>query len=441
MQPAWIIERKRDGHELSSAEIKEFIQAYSDGVIPDYQMSALAMAIFFRSMNENEICALTEAMLHSGDVLNPKNKSRPYIDKHSTGGVGDKVSLPLAPIAAACGLNVPMISGRGLGITGGTLDKLESIPGYRTKLDPVEFLKIVDQCGCSIAGATARIAPADAKLYALRDVTATVPSIALITASILSKKLAEGLDGLVLDVKFGRGAFMRELSKARELATMMQRVAAKMGCPTVALLTNMDQPIGETAGNTLEVVESIEVLKSKGSSDLKLLVKECAIEMLLISKIYDSREVAGSRIDQAIQSGAAFEIFKKMVELHGGDVGYIEDPTKFSAASIVHEFKAEQSGILNFIDAELVGRACIILGAGRSRSDDLIDHAVGISKLKKTGAHIQQGDVLALVHSNCASKLTQACLLLKQAISIAPHADPSLSQTALIQERIASRSS
>ena len=434
MQPAWIIERKRDGAELSAAEISDFIAGYASGVIPDYQMSALAMAIFFRGMNEAEICALTEAMLHSGDTLDTRLFGRPSVDKHSTGGVGDKVSLVLAPVAAVCGVSVPMISGRGLGITGGTLDKLEAIPGYRTRLEPREFLHIVETCGCSIAGATARIAPADAKLYALRDVTATVPSIPLITASILSKKLAEGLDGLVLDVKYGHGAFMREISQARELATTMQRVAAKLGCHATALLTSMQEPLGESAGNMLEIIEVIECLNGDGPSDLRLLVEEFAIEMLLLGRICVQRQEAVVKVRQSIASGAAFKRFCKMVELHGGQIEYLNDPARFKCSAITHQLRAEKSGFLELCNAEAIGRACIILGAGRSRSDDVIDHAVGISKLKKSGTRIQQGDILALVHANSATKLAEACLLLKSAFVISPHDLPS--PLPLIQERI-----
>ena len=440
MQPVWIIERKRDGAELSASEIEFFISHYADGSIPDYQMSALAMAIYFRGMNQVEICNLTAAMLKSGDTLNSRSRGRPSVDKHSTGGVGDKVSLALAPLAAVCGLNVPMISGRGLGITGGTLDKLEAIPGYRTRLQPQEFLKIVETCGCSIAGATARLAPADAKLYALRDVTATVPSIALITASILSKKLAEGLDGLVLDVKFGRGAFMREINKARELAVMMQSVAAAMGCPTVALLTSMHQPLGHAVGNALELIEIIDTLKGGGPSDLYLLLEESAIEMLLLGKICAQRQQAQAKIRAAISGGAAFECFLKMVELHGGKLEYITDPQLLPRASIIQEIRADVSGLLDLVDAEAIGRACVLLGAGRSRSDDLIDHAVGISELKKSGASVQQGDILALVHANDPAKLTEARKLLRSAFVIREHGSTQPQSTDqhlnLIAERI-----
>ena len=440
MQPAWIIERKRDGAELSGDEIKFFIAQYASGSIPDYQMSALAMAIYFQGMNHEEISALTAAMLHSGDTLETRLFGRPSIDKHSTGGVGDKVSLALAPLAAVCGLSVPMISGRGLGITGGTLDKLEAIPGYRTRLEPAEFLQIIEVCGCSIAGATARIAPADAKLYALRDVTATVPSIPLITASILSKKLAEGLDGLLLDVKFGHGAFMRDFDRARELAVTMQRVAAAMGCPSVALLTRMDEPLGETVGNTLELIEIIETLKGAGPSDLSLLLEESAVEMLLLGRVCTQREQAQTKIRAALSSGEAFERFLKMIELHGGALDYITNPSRLPRASILQQVRAEKSGVLDVVNAEAIGRACVILGAGRSRSDDLIDHAVGISELKKSGASVKQGDILAVMHANSATKLSEALSFLDAAFVIRAHdslpSQSAIARQPLIAERI-----
>jgi pyrimidine-nucleoside phosphorylase len=340
MLPQWIIEKKRDGHELSEPEIRQFINAYAKGDLPDYQMSAMAMAIFLRGMNPKEIAVLTDAMMRSGDLVDTSAIKRPKVDKHSTGGIGDKVSLILAPLVACCGLAVPMISGRGLGITGGTLDKLESIPRYRTNLSDQEFIAVIQQCGCSIIGQTKQLAPADKKLYALRDVTGTVASIPLITASIMCKKLAEGIDALVLDVKCGKGAFMRTQKDARALALSMVRVGKAMGKGMAALITDMNQPLGRTAGNALEVLESIETLQGKGPKDLTDITIAFAEEMMILGKVARDRAKARRQLEEAIRSGAAFAKFREMVELQGGDLSVIDDPTRLPAARIIKAYPA-----------------------------------------------------------------------------------------------------
>ncbi|MEI6971225.1 MAG: thymidine phosphorylase, partial [bacterium] len=334
MLPQWIIEKKRDGQELSEDDIRYFIGGFTSGTIPDYQMSALAMAILLRGMTSAETAILTNVMMMSGDLVDTTSIKLPRIDKHSTGGIGDKISLVLAPLAACCGLAVPMISGRGLGITGGTLDKLESIPGYRTDLSEKEFVSIISKCGCSIIGQTERLAPADRKLYALRDVTGTVPSIPLIVASIMSKKLAAGLDGLVLDVKCGRGAFMKTGADAKALATALLEVARHMGKAATALITDMDQPLGRTAGNTLEVIEAIEVLKGGGPRDIIDLTLALCARMLVLAKVTTTESYATTMLRAKLSSGEAFARFVQMVALHKGDTSVLSNPSRFGAAAI-----------------------------------------------------------------------------------------------------------
>ena len=326
--PQWIIERKRDGAALAEADIREWIARYADGRLPDYQMAALAMAIYFRGMSPEETLALTDAMMRSGDALSWDDLSRPTADKHSTGGIGDKLSIPLAPLVASCGVAVPMISGRGLGITGGTLDKLESIPGYDTRLDNARFREVVDRVGCSIIGQTDRLAPADRKLYALRDVTGTVPSIPLITASILSKKLAEGAATLVFDVKCGAGAFMKTPADARALADSLLAVARGAGRHAEALVTAMDQPVGETAGNALEIAESVDLLRGAGPADALELALRLAVPMLTLSGVSPDEASARALLEKKLASGAALETFARMVEAQGGDPRVAEAPEK-----------------------------------------------------------------------------------------------------------------
>jgi len=416
--PQWIIEKKRDGKALAPAEIRSFINAYADGSLPDYQMSALAMAIYFQGMSPDEIAVLTDAMMRSGDLVDTSSLTVPVADKHSTGGIGDKVSLILGPLAAACGLAVPMISGRGLGITGGTLDKFEAIPGYRTNLSVPEFLEVVRQCGCSIIGQTERLAPADRKLYALRDVTATVPSIPLITASIMSKKMAEGIEALVLDVKWGAGAFMKTHEQARELGHSMVRVGASMGKKVSAILTRMDQPLGLTAGNTLEVVESIETLKGRGPTDLVDLTLALTGEMLRLCGKAASLDEGIAQARAALEDGRGLAIFREMVRLHGGNPNVVEDYTLMPTAPHTTDITASSSGFVSTVDADAIGRAVLLLGGGRRMTSDSIDHAVGVSDLIKQGQHIEAGALLARLHHRESEAPAEVLALTRQAFSL-----------------------
>ena len=389
MLPQWIIEKKRDGAELGTNEIRAFIAGYTNGGIPDYQMSALAMAIYFNGMTARETADLTVAMMESGKVINPADLPGTKVDKHSTGGIGDKISIPLAPLVAACGATVPMISGRGLGITGGTLDKLEAIPGYRVGLSEAEFFQTLEKVGCSMIGQTAEIAPADKKLYALRDVTATVPSIPLIVSSIMSKKMAEGIDALVLDVKCGSGAFMKSLKEARQLAQGLVDVGRAMGKKVTALITDMNQPLGRTVGNALEIQESLDILQCKGPADAQGLTLELASRMLRLAAIPDRG------VEQALRDGSAMEKFRQMVECHGGDLD-----AGLPVAERQVPLPAPKSGYVAKADAEAIGRASLLLGAGRAKTTDSIDPAVGISNLKKIGEQVEQNEPLCIIHSN-----------------------------------------
>lgn len=416
--PQWIIEKKRDHQPLSESEIREFILAYSEGAIPDYQMAALAMAIYLNGMSFEETAHLVKAMMDSGDTIDTSSLSRPVADKHSTGGIGDKVSLPLAPLVAACGLDVPMISGRGLGITGGTLDKLEAIPGYRTSISEAEMLDVIRTCGCSIIGQTASLAPADKKLYALRDVTATVPSIPLITASIMCKKLAEGLDALVLDVKFGQGAFMKELDQARELARNMVEVGKAMGVPVSALLTDMNQPLGRAAGNAVEIQESIDALKGEGPTDLMEVTMALSAEMLTLTKVAPDRDSAHAQLQAALDSGAALERFRDMIRLQGGDPAVIDNPELLPQAASIEPLAAPTAGTVAAVDANAIGRGVLLLGAGRMKAEDGIDHAVGITGLVKIGETVEAGASLLNIHHNPSSRLAEAMDWFTQAITV-----------------------
>lgn len=419
MIPQWLIERKRNGHALDADEIGALIDGYTRGEVPDYQMAAFAMAVYFRGMTPAETAALTKAMMRSGDVIAPKAFHLPAADKHSTGGIGDKISLILAPLAACCGIAVPMISGRGLGITGGTLDKLEAIPGYRTTLSTREFIRVVNRCGCSIIGQTPTLAPADRKFYALRDVTATVPSIPLITASILSKKLAEGIRCLVLDVKCGRGAFMRTPERARALARSLQAVCRTMGRPASSLITAMDQPLGASAGNALEVVEAINVLRGEGPADVRELTVALGARMLIMAGRARADAAARSALIKALDSGAALEKFRTMVALHGGDPRIVDDPRRFVPARRRLTVKAQRSGYVAQVDAELIGRAVILLGGGRTQTTDEIDHAAGISNIVKVGDPVNRGQPLAVLHAATNSRLEEAGRIFARAITIA----------------------
>ncbi len=418
MLPQWIIEKKRNGGILSESDLDFFIGGYVRGDIPDYQMSALAMAIYFQGMTPDEIACLTRVMMHSGDVVDTSGIRLAKVDKHSTGGIGDKISIPLAPLVASCGVAVPMISGRGLGITGGTLDKLESIPGYRTGLSVPEFLNVLGTCGCSMIGQTERIVPADRKLYALRDVTATVPSIPLIVSSIMSKKLAEGIDGLVLDVKCGRGAFMKTRADARALAEGLTRVGRAMGKRVTALITAMDQPLGRTVGNALEIVESVEILRGVGPEDTTQLTLLLAAEMLVLGGVATSPESALPVLRGKLKSGEALEVFKKMVSMHGGRTDVIDDPRRLPVAAVRVDHVSASSGTVQDVDAELIGRASLLLGAGRTKTTDVIDPAAGISGLVKIGERVAAGQPLATLHAASRDRLEAAQQLLPQAFVI-----------------------
>jgi len=419
MVPQWIIEKKRDGNALTEEEIRFFINGYTDGSIPDYQMSAMAMAIYLKGMTPEEIAILTDTMMNSGSLVDTSSLTLPKVDKHSTGGIGDKVSLILAPLAACAGLAVPMISGRGLGITGGTLDKLESIPGFRTGLSEEEFIATMHKCGFSMIGQTGEIAPADKKLYALRDVTGTVASIALITASIMCKKMAEGIDSLVLDVKWGTGAFMKTIEDATALAESMVRVGKAMNKGMVALLTDMNQPLGRTAGNALEVVESIECLQGQHSGeDLMNITLALTAEMLVLGKKAATTDEALTILNELIQSGAAFEKFKEMAALQGADVSSLDDLSKLPQASIIREYAAPAAGFLSKVDAESIGRAVLVLGGGRQKTDDTIDYAVGTAGLAKIGDAVEKGQALVTLHANSEEKLAQAMTYIEQAFVI-----------------------
>ena len=419
MVPQWIIEKKRDGHVLSDEEIRFFINGFTAGTIPDYQMSAMAMAIYLKGMTPEEIATLTDTMMRSGAMVDTSSITLPKVDKHSTGGIGDKVSLILAPLAACAGLAIPMISGRGLGITGGTLDKLASIPGFRTDLSESEFISTIHKCGFSLIGQTAQIAPADKKLYALRDVTGTVASIALITASIMCKKMAEGIDSLVLDVKWGSGAFMRTIEDATALAKSMVRVGKAMNKGMVALLTDMNQPLGRTAGNALEIIESIECLQGKhAGEDLMNITLALTAEMLVLGKKASNTVEALGILQKHIDSGAAFAKFKEVAALQGADVSTLDDVSKLPRASIVRPFSAPSSGYLARVDAESIGRAVLVLGGNRQKTDDIIDYAVGTADLAKIGDRVERGQPLVTLHANSEDKLAQAMPYIQQAFTI-----------------------
>ncbi|MEZ6127122.1 MAG: thymidine phosphorylase [Planctomycetaceae bacterium] len=389
MIPATIIADKRDGCELSDDQIAFFIQNFAHDQIPDYQMSALAMAIYLNGMSDRETAALTDQMLQSGTQLEWPQDGVLRVDKHSTGGVGDKVSLPLAPLLACCGLQVPMLSGRGLGATGGTLDKLESIPGYRTDLSLTEIRQLTQSVGCVITGASAELAPADRRLYALRDVTATVPSIPLITASIMSKKLAESLDALVLDVKFGSGAFMKTLSQARQLAESLVNTGTRMGVATSALLTDMNQPLGRMCGNAVEVLESIQTLKGNGPADVRELILELAAELLLATGMETDRRAALSVAATRLNDGSAYEKFQQMVAAQAGN------PHAPLTIAPAHDVPSMRDGIVSEVHTEQLGLAVIGMGGGRRKMGDRIDHSVGLEVLARVGDSVQVGQPLA----------------------------------------------
>ena len=390
MNVAQIIAAKRDGKELDESSIKQLVSGYADGSIPDYQMSAFAMATYFQSMSEAETVTLTKAMIDSGESLQ-WGSGKPTVDKHSTGGVGDKVSILLAPMLACCEVEVPMISGRGLGATGGTLDKLESIPGYRCELSGDEFRSVVNWCGCSIASATEKLAPADRKLYALRDVSATVPSIPLIVSSILSKKIAAGIEFLVLDVKWGSGAFMKTIDEAKQLAEMLVSVGNQLGTQTVAEITDMNQPLGNMIGNAIEIDEAVEVLGGNGPSDVRDLTVSLGSKLLVAASVESSEQAASDRLLQTIESGDALKKLSEMVTAHGGDL----EQARTRAES--HPVTSIEAGRVTRVNTERLGLALIEMGGGRKKIGDAIDHSSGIEFLVKIGDEVQKGDLLANV--------------------------------------------
>ena len=423
-----LIERKRDGGKLTTPEIGWLIKNYTDGSITDYQMSALLMAIFIRGLDQDELAAWTDAMLNSGDVLELSDIEAPKLDKHSTGGVGDKVSIPLAPMVAACGIAVPMMSGRGLGHTGGTLDKLETIPGFTTNLDPDTFRRILSETGLVLAGQSKTLVPADRKLYALRDATGTVPSIPLIASSIMSKKLAEDLDGLVLDVKVGEGAFMENYDQALALAETLVGIGRSYDLEVVALLTNMATPLGREVGNANEVAESIAVLAGGGPEDLVEITYALGSEMLQLAGKAADDQSARRLLRTSIDSGAAMEKFLQVVEAQGGDPRVVEQPGLLPKARYHEDVPAPRSGYVTVCDALKVGVAAMRLGAGRERKEDTIDPAAGVTIVAKLGEHVEEGQPLARMSFNDESRLPVAKPLLERAFHIAtiPAGQPSL---------------
>lgn len=395
-----LIIKKRDGHELSDEEITFWIDGYVKGEIPDYQSSAMQMAILFRGMTNREIATLTDRMEHSGEVLNLSHLKGVKVDKHSTGGVGDKTSLVLGPMVAACGATLAKMSGRGLGHTGGTLDKLESIPGVTVAIEGERFAKQVNSIGCAIVGQTGSLVPADKKMYALRDVTGTVESIPLIAASVMSKKLASGSDAILLDVTVGEGAFMKNMDDARTLAHIMVDIGNRLGRNTKAVLSDMSEPLGLAVGNALEVKEAIAALHGNGPKDLMELCYTSGAIMLKQAKVVKDYEEGRAKLEEAIESGAAFDKFVKMIEAQGGDISYILHPEKFELAKKQIEVRASQSGYVTSLNALEIGVSSMKLGGGRETLDDVIDMSAGILLNKKVGDHVDKGELLATLHTN-----------------------------------------
>ena len=414
------IESKREGKILASREIQDFIRDFTDGKIHDYQMAAMLMAIYFRGLNTEETRALTLAMRDSGDTLKFPKSKRPLVDKHSTGGVGDKISLPLAPLLASLGFRVPMISGRGLGITGGTLDKLDSIPGFKTVLPTEQIINIVQKVGCVICGQTERMVPADKKLYALRDVTGTVPSMPLIVSSILSKKLAENLDALVLDVKFGAAAFMQTKADARALARAMVSLGNECGVNTRALLTDMNTPVGRAAGNWLEVKEAFECLDAKGPADVRELVIACAAHLLLQTRRAQTLNAATRIATECLDSGAPLEKWNEMLDAQGADLDAFNKKLALEyTAPLVLELKSPRTGFISRCDARVIGEVVRDLGGGRLTKESVINYAVGIDRLMKPGEAVSRGSVLARIHAADRRDVELAAKRLETAFEIA----------------------
>jgi len=431
-----LIERKRDGGRIESGEWRALANAYASGHVPDYQMAAFLMACFLRGMDRGETSALTEAMLRSGDTLDLAYLNKPRIDKHSTGGVGDKVSIVLAPLIASLGVVVPMMSGRGLGHTGGTLDKLESIPGFRTDLSLAEAKTLLETLDCALIGQTAEIAPADRKMYALRDATGTIEAIPLIAASIMSKKLAEGLTGLVLDVKRGSGAFLPELERGLELAHTMIDLGADHGVPVVALLTAMDRPLGRACGNALEVEESILALRGEGPPDLMAVTYALGAEMLVLAGVAADEDTARRRMEQAIGTGRAAEHFQKMIEAQGGNPAVVDDPALLPQAAEVELYSAPRRGFVARVEPRTVGRGITALGGGRSTMEDKLDLSVGFMISVRPGDWVEQGEPMASIFARDRAGVESGKATLRAAITIADEADPPLP---LVSHRVTAR--
>jgi pyrimidine-nucleoside phosphorylase len=423
-----VITNKRDGRALSREQIETFVDGVTSSAIPDYQISALLMAIVIRGMTHEETGWLTEAMARSGARVDLSDIPGAKVGKHSTGGVGDKVSIVLAPLAAACGVVVPKMSGRGLGFTGGTIDKLESIPGYRIDLSIDEFKRVLREVGASIIGQTGSLAPADKKLYALRDVTATVESVPLLASSIMSKKIAEGSDAIVLDVKCGGGAFMKDVDGARMLADAMVAIGARAGVRTEAIITDMDAPLGTSVGNSLEIVECIETLKGNGVPDLVDVVMALASRMVVLAGVEAESGAARQRVDSALSSGRALETFQRMIAAHGGNAQVVDDYSLLPSAPGRTSFTAGRGGYVTRVAAEFIGRASHALGAGRSTVDDPVDHGVGVIVLNRPGDRVREGQPLAELRHRNERGLQEALAFCAQAIDIGDEAPASRSK-------------
>ncbi len=438
MLPAQLIRTKRDGGELSADDIRAFIAAVTDGSLPDYQISAMLMAIFFRGLSAAELAAWADAMTRSGDVLDLSAIPKPKIDKHSTGGVGDKISIPLAPAVAACGVAVPMVSGRGLGHTGGTLDKLESIPGFRVDLPVERFVQLLGELGTCLIGQTDRIAPADRRLYALRDVTGTVESIPLIASSIMSKKLAEGIDGLVLDCKVGAGAFMKTVEDARGLCAAIQQIGRAAGKRVTAILTDMNEPIGRTIGNSLEIRESIEILRGGGPADTKELTCVLGGEMLALAGVVADPAAGAARIAEVLGNGEALEVFRKVVEAQGGDPAVCDSPGRVLPKAKGRAELVLPAGTITAIDSEKLGIAALLLGAGRRRKEDKIDPAAGLVVDAFVGEAIAKDAPPSVMFQHNLDdsdpRLAQAQELARAAFTVSPDALPSKPKASRILE-------
>jgi pyrimidine-nucleoside phosphorylase len=421
-----LIERKRDGGRIDADEWRALARAYGNGEVPDYQMAALLMAVYWRGLDREETQGLTDAMIASGRTLDVSGISLPRIDKHSTGGVGDKTSLILAPLIAALGVAVPMMSGRALGHTGGTLDKLEAIPGFRTSLSLGDAQAQLQRIGCVLIGQSAEIAPADRRMYALRDATATIESIPLIAASIMSKKLAEGLSGLVLDVKRGSGAFLPELARGLELAACMITLGGERGCPVVALVTAMDRPLGRACGNAIEVEEAIQTLHGEGPPDLTRVTFALGAEMLVLAGVAASRDDAWRRMEVAISSGAAARKFQEIIEAQGGDPRLVDDPLLLPQAAECELYNAPRTGVVAKVDPRIIGNAIAALGGGRTRPDDALDPSVGFVISTGVGDAVRAGEPLATIFARDAAGIRMGRSALDVAIVIAEEAEPPL---------------